>query len=221
MKHDVITEPNREKASTNLAILPVSDQNAASIFSSTIPYLDGYFPTNKPLGDFYSSTYHTAVPEYFIRDILFGGDPSQGSTDNLGTLAGLGENTLARTTANFMLGHDRHGKDYVMQTRPLQILKHSTLAESDGIVGAIAVHEGVHTQDLINDGSMFLTMPYGACTELRAYQATSIVVGSIYGESESNWHDVENARKNALQDVRRPFMPSSQLIEWMINNGSV
>lgn len=220
MKHGVLTAPRREAKSSRLAILPVSDAEADNVFESTHPFLDAYYPVSTPMEEsFSSSTYGIVMSTQQVRSELFSGVPLQGA-GNQPSVNGLRSGTTARTTMNFNLGKDHKGIESFLQSRPLQIVRSAILTRPDYAVGAIAAHEGVHVDDILNDGPMYGTLLYGACSELHGYFVSS-AVNYIYGNNDPSLHAVERARKWFPHDIRQPFVPSRQLMDWMIENGSL
>lgn len=100
------------------------------------------------------------------------------------------------------------GKKY-RRTRPWIIAHPELFTQSRAKIGAIALHEAIHCQDVIEDGPLSLLRRHTASSELRAYHATAVVLNA-YGEEDENVAKIESWRL-ADQDEISPFVPSERL----------
>lgn len=129
-------------------------------------------------------------------------------------------NQAARTTANWservMSGKSKdHGKIFE-RTRPW-ILVHPKLFEYDGgLIGATALHEIVHCQDMIDDGPLMYNRRYIGSSELRAYHVASTVL-EVNGIIDPLVSEIESARLEDSSNIS-PFVPSDNMLRWMQKN---
>jgi len=217
LRHGVFVAPEFQRNCDNLAVVPLTDEQADNAYEVTAP-LDTEFPVRiwSPQEAATSARYGLALPEE-LEALSQSGPEGTAKTP----VKGLRPKTLARTQTQWGREPEPDGRYWIK--RPKLLIRRSLLLGPPEASGAVMAHELVHASDLMEDGPLYATPLYGGASELRAYHVGAEVyritgVDGLEAE-DSKWLD--SLREQEIGHTDWPFTPNQALMDAMRASGKI
>ncbi|HSX35687.1 MAG TPA: hypothetical protein VLH84_02005 [Patescibacteria group bacterium] len=208
--------PRRQRGTDNLAIVPLTDEQADNAYAVTAP-LSAEPPVREWSAQEAASSTRYGLELAEELEAVFQDGP-QGEA-NAPSLKGLRPGTMATTRATF--GSEADGLYWA--TRPVLMIRNRLLHSGAVACGATVAHEEVHALDILEDGPLYGTLTYGGATELRAYH----VGATIYRVYDVDTLEAQESilldllRKQEVGNTSWPFTPNALLMNAMIRTGKI
>lgn len=216
LREGLFVIPREHEGNDNLAIVPLTEEQADNAYEVTAPLNEGgpvrIWPGSEAAT---SARYGLELPDE-LNSLFQEGPPGDA---NAPSLRGLRPNTLARTTAS--LNRTSNGTYWV--SRPNLMIRRRLLKENPIENAALIAHETIHVSDLLEDGALYGTLTYRAATELRAYHIGATICKAAHHDSPlaRDWVFLDMLREYEIGNTDRPFTPNHFLMSVLQKEGKI